>query len=172
MPKTRSTKDSLLQGYKDVLSNSNGFIAVNIDKVNTLTVTKLKKELSSIDSKVVVVKNTVFKIAMQDANVPVEAQNFDGQTAIVTYKGDPSAVAKAIKSVRADQQILGARFSFIDNGFYNAEQSTALETLPSKSELLAKMLGSLNAPLTGFMNAVTGNARSFVRALSAVQAKK
>jgi large subunit ribosomal protein L10 len=172
MPKTRSTKDSLLQGYKDVLSNCNGFIAVNIDKVNTLTVTKLKKELNSIGSKVLVVKNSVFKIALQDANTPIETQNFDGQTAVVTYTDDPAATAKAIKSVRGDSIMLQPRFAYVDKGYFNAEQASAFETIPSRNELLAKMLGSLNAPLTGFMNAVTGNARSFVRALAEVQSKK
>jgi large subunit ribosomal protein L10 len=172
MPKTRSTKESLLQGYKDVLSNNGGFIAVNIDKVNNLTVTKLKRELGSIGSKVVVVKNTVFKIALQDANTPIETQNFDGQTAVITYKDDASVVAKALKSVRGDAKILSPRYAYVDKGYYSAEQATTLESLPSRNELLAMMLGSLNAPLTGFMNAVTGNARSFVRALSAVQAKK
>lgn len=172
MPKKRSEKDSLLQSYKEILENNGGFIAVSVDKVNNLTVTKLKKELSNVGSKVVVVKNTIFKIALQDANTPVETQNFDGQTAIVTYSDDPSAAAKAIKNARGEEKILAPRFAYVEKGFYNGEQATALETLPSRNELLAKMLGSLNAHLTGFMNAVTGNARSFVRALSAVQEKK
>ena len=172
MPKIRSEKDVLLQSYKELLDNSDGFIVLNPDKVKNLDVTDLKKKLKELGSKYVVVKNTLFKIALEDKGKPLTAKEFDGPSAVITYKADPTVVAKLIKDAQKKTTSLEARYGLIEGEIISKERVMGLAEIPSKNELLAKLLGSMNAPLSGLMNVMTGNIKGFVRVLSGLSEKK
>lgn len=73
MPKVKSQKEVLLEKYKDLLANANGFIAVEAEKIDNFTVTELKKKLKEGGSNYTVVKNTLFKIALQDKQQPTQS---------------------------------------------------------------------------------------------------
>ena len=60
----------------------------------------------------------------------------------------------------------------LENKFINATQVADLAKLPSKQELYAKIVGSINAPVSGFVNALAGNLKNLVYALSAIKDKK
>ena len=172
MPKLKTDKEQLLDSYKAILAESAGFIAINPDRIDNVTITDFKKKLAEQNAKYVVVKNTLFKLALQDKNQPLKASEFDGQTAIIAYKEDPTVVAKLLKEVQTkNEDLLGYKFSVVDNAYFDEKSTSGLAEIPSKPELLAKLLGSLNAPLTGFMNAVTGNVRGFVRVLGELSSK-
>jgi len=173
MPKQKSEKEILLQSYKDLLENSQGFFAVDGKSINNVTVTDLKKKLKAVGSQYVVVKNTLFKIVLQDKNLPLNTSQFDGQTVIVSYTGDPTEVAKLLKKVQKDSSgLFEARFGYIEGDYVSKDEVMNLADIPSKPELLAKLLGSLNSPVSGFMNAVTGNAKGFVRVISELSTKQ
>lgn len=166
MAKTRSQKEALLEQYKQLISDNGGFIAVDSIGLDNVSATELKKKLKTIGSNMHIVKNTVFKIALTETDKALEAQDFEGQTAIITYDADPTEIAKLLKDSQKKTQMLGARYGIIDGNFVSGEKVMELADIPSREVLLAKLLGSLNSPLTGFMNAVTGNARGFVQVLN------
>lgn len=173
MPKSREYKESLLKKYKDLLSNTDGYIAVDPNQVDTATTTELKKELKQNDSDYIVVKNSIFKIALQDrAEIPPQAIDFSGSTAIITYSQDPTIPAKAIKKIQKETKQFDARYGYVSAKYLDAQRVMDLAEIPSKEELLAKIVGSLSSPVSGFMNSVTGNLRSFACVLSALKDKK
>ena len=172
MPKTRSQKTELLEKYKDILKNKSGYLLVNSDKIDTATVTKLKVELKDLDANYAVVKNSIFKVALQEENQPLEAQNIDGPTAIIYFESDPTGPAKLVKETQKETELLDAKGGVFEGEFLSEERVMQLAEIPSKEVLLSKLVGSMSAPLSGFMNAVTGNVRGLTMVLKGISEKK
>lgn len=172
MAKTRSDKTELLGKYKEILKNKSGYLLVNSDKIDTATVTKLKVELKGVEANYTVVKNSIFKVALQDENQPLELQNIDGPTAIIYFDTDPTAPAKLVKATQKETKLLDAKAGVFEGEFLSEERVMQLAEIPSKEVLLSKLLGSMSAPLSGFMNAVTGNVRGLTMVLKGISEKK
>ena len=172
MAKTRSQKTELLEKYKDILKNKSGYLLVNSDKIDTATVTKLKVELKDLDANYAVVKNSIFKVALQEENQPLEAQNIDGPTAIIYFESDPTGPAKLVKETQKETELLDAKGGVFEGQFLSEERVMQLAEIPSKEEILSKLVGSISAPLSGFMNAVTGNIRGLTMVLKGISEKK
>ncbi|HRI05481.1 MAG TPA: 50S ribosomal protein L10 [Candidatus Dojkabacteria bacterium] len=172
MSKNRAQKSELLSKYVDMLKGNAGYLLVDTNGLDTLTITKFKMGLKEIGADYAVVKNSVFKIALQETNQPVQTQDFDGPTAVISYKEDPTAAAKLIKEVQKETEKLSARAGTINGEYIDAEKVMQLADIPSREVLLAKLLGSLNAPLSGVMNAITGNVRGFTMVLRQLSEKE
>ncbi len=165
MAKNKAIKTELLNKYKEMLSNVGGYILVDTSNLDTASITNLKKKLTEIGSSYTVVKNSVFKIALSETEQPLQTQEFEGPTAVISYDEDPTAPAKLLKelrkSLKSETPVLSPRFATLKGEYISAERTMELSEIPSREVLLAKLLGTLNAPLSGFMNAVTGNVRGF-----------
>lgn len=171
MAKSRDSKSVLLNKYQGILNNQTGFILVDTQGLDTASITTLKMKLKEIGSDFVVVKNTIFKIALQGSNSDLKITDFAGQTAMISIGEDPSVAAKLIKEVQTDKKLMNAKVGLFQGEVLSAERVMELAEIPSREVLLSKLLGSLTSPLSGFMNAVTGNARGFVVVLKGVSEK-
>jgi ribosomal protein L10 len=81
MSKNRTQKEELLKKYKDLIESKSGYLLVNSDKLDTPTVTGLKIQLKDVDANFTVLKNSIFKVALQETEQPLQTQEFDGPTA-------------------------------------------------------------------------------------------
>ncbi len=172
MSKTRTQKEELLGVYKEMIKNNEGYILVSSDKIDTATITRLKRDLRDVNSSYTVVKNNIFKIALQESNQPVQLQEFDGPTAAIFFKEDPTQAAKLVKKVQKEMKLLNPKCGVYEGEFLTDQRVMELADIPSREVLLSKLVGTMNAPLTGFMNAVTGNVKSFIILLNGISAKK
>lgn len=172
MAKSRVQKTDLLEQYKDIIKNKKGFLLVNSDNINTSKVTDLKIELKNVGANYSVLKNTVFKIALQDTDQDVDLQNFDGPTAIIHFDEEPTEAAKLVKKIQKENELLDAKCGIYEGQFLTAEKIMQLADIPSREVLLSQLVGTLNAPLTGFMNAVTGNVKGLTMVLKGISEKE
>ncbi len=177
MAKSRTQKSELLDKYKELLNSSNGYILIDTNSLDTLTITKFKMDLEEVNAKYEVIKNSVFKIALQEAGQPVETQVFDGPTAVITYSDDPTAPAKLIKKLREelDKGEIKGKFApklgNIEGAYVDSEKVMQLADIPSREVLLAQLLGSMSAPITGVMHAMTDKVRGFTMVLKQLSEK-
>ncbi len=171
MAKSKAEKTELLKKYKEVLENNEGYIIVKSDNIDTETLSQLKQDLKEIDANFMVVKNTIFKIALEETKQPVETQDFAGASGIITFNEDPTAPAKLVKKIQTEMKLLDPKYGVVENKYIDSNKIMELAEIPSKEELYAKLLGSLNAPLSGLMNAVTGNVKGFTRVLHSLSEK-
>ena len=74
--------------------------------------------------------------------------------------------------VQAATEALSVKAGIVDGQVIDAAAVDALASLPSREELLAKLVGSMQAPISGFVNVLQGNIRNMVYVLDAVRAKK
>lgn len=171
MAKTRSQKTELLDKYKDILRNKGGYLLVNSEKTDTSTVLDLKMKLKNVDANYTVVKNSLFKVALQDTKQPLQTQELDGPTAIIYFDEDPTAPAKLVKEVQKEKELLNAKGGVYEGEFLTEERVMQLAEIPTKEVLLSQLVGTINAPLTGFMNALTGNVKSLTVVLKGISEK-
>ncbi len=171
MAKSKAKKIELLEQYKNVLTEKSGYIIVDSDRLDSATLFDLKKKLKEIGSNFSVLKNTVFKIALQETKQPLETQSFTGASAIITFDEDPTGTAKFLKEVQKEMEVLQARYGVIENEYIDSNRIMELADIPSREVLYAKLLGSLNAPLSGLMNTLTGNVKSFIRVTQSLSEK-
>ena len=171
MAKSREQKEALLAQYKEMLESSGGYFAVDTTGLSTTAATELKLKLKELDSNLYVVKNRVFQIALREADQPTEAIDFNNQTAVVTYSEDPTEIAKLIKEVQKDTEVMEAKYGLIDGDFMDGERAMQLADIPSREVLLAKMLGSMTAPLTGVARMMNGNVTGFTRILQQLSSR-
>ncbi|MFA5634092.1 MAG: 50S ribosomal protein L10 [Candidatus Dojkabacteria bacterium] len=171
MAKTRLQKTELLNKYKDILKNKTGYFLVNSDKTDATTVSKLKIELKNVGANYSVLKNTLFKVALQDSEQPLEIQEIEGPTAIIYFDEDPTAPAKLIKEIQKETELLDAKSGVFEGQFLTEQEVMQLADIPTKDVLLSQLVGTLNAPLSGFMNALTGNIRGLTMVLKGISEK-
>lgn len=171
MSKSRSQKTELLEKYKEILQNKEGYFLINSDKADTQTTTGLKIQLKDVGANIAIVKNSIFKVALQETEQPLNTQTFDGPTAIIYFDEDPTAPAKLVKEIQKKTTLFDARGGVYEGEFLTAEKVMQLAEIPSREVLLGKLLGTMSAPVSGFMNAVTGNVRGLTMVLKGISEK-
>lgn len=172
MAKTRDQKKALLDQYKDALKGDPNYIIVDTDAVSMAEVSELKKELREHGGKYLVLKNTLFKIAAQDAGQPTRIQEITSSSGVIVCGEDPTASAKALKKIQDEHEVMETKFAILFGEVEEPEKVAALAEIPPKDVLLAQLVGSFNGPLSGFAQVLQGNVRDFVYALSEIQKKK
>lgn len=172
MAKTKDQKKELIEKYKSVLKNNPDYVLVNTDQVTMPQITELKKNLQESNGSFFVVKNTLFKIAAEETGQPVKIQEISAATGVVVFGDEPTEPAKALRAMQKTYKVLDTRFGVIFGDITDADKVQELAEIPSREELLAKLVGTLNSPLTGFMSTARGNVRKFVHALSEIQKSK
>ena len=111
-------------------------------------------------------------LALKDAGLEVDAKKMEGQISIAVSQADEIAAAKIVFQAAKANENLKIVGGLLNQKEMTAKEVDALATLPSKEELLAKLVGSINAPVSGFVNVLAGNLRGLVQALKAIAENK
>ena len=163
--------DSILQ----LLEKGHNFLLVKMGKTTHQSLESLRKELRKTDSQVKVIKNTLFeksinKIALKKSVFKDLKKQFlplKETSALVTLGDRWNEGLKTIYLFAKKDSSLSFKLSLLDNGIYDAEKTAQLAQLPSKEELLGKIIGSMKSPMSKFVYALKFNANKFVYILKA-----
>jgi large subunit ribosomal protein L10 len=119
--------------------------------------TNLRKQLREGSVEYRVVKNRLAMLAAREAGKDALTEVFEGSTGLAIGYGDPLAVTKVLDEyVKSTRSQLVVRSALMDGTLYNGAQIAALAALPSKDELLSKLLGQLQAPITQLATVLSG----------------
>ena len=135
-------------------------------------ITNLRRALQKDGGDYMVTKNTLAKIAVKGTDFEVLTETFKGPIALAFGFEDQVSPAKAVAKFIKDTKkgvILGAA---LDGKLLSADETEALAKLPSKEELIAKILGSINSPASGIANSVNAVMAQLTRAMAAVRDQK
>ena len=119
-----------------------------------------------------VTKNTLAKIAIKGTEYEALAEKLTGPIALAFGFEDPVSPAKAVSQFIKETkkcEIIGA---VLDGKLLTDKETKALANLPSKSELYAKMLGSINSPASGIVGPINAVMAQLTRAMAAVRDQK
>ena len=174
MAKTKEQKKKILDDLKDKISKAKSIVFVNFTNLNVAGNEELRNNIRENNGEYYVAKKTLMDLAFKDSDIKdVDAKNFEGQAAAVFGYGDEAAPAKAVDEFKKSNE---GKIEFIggvlENKFISSDSVSELAKLPSRQELYAKIAGSINAPIFGFVNALAGNLKNLVYVLKAVENKK
>jgi large subunit ribosomal protein L10 len=163
----RPEKQSITKEYLTRLNASPFFIVVDYKRLNVGHFYELRQRLTKAGAEVHVVKNSVFRIAAQEAGVKDLNGALTGQIAVVTGKKDVSAAAKVVKTFGAEFERLKVHFGYLNNQRLEQADLMALADLPSIEVLRAKLLGLLNAPAGSLVRLLNTPASQLAQVLKA-----
>ena len=163
----RAEKKSLTKEYLSRLNASPFFIVVNYRGLKVSQLTELRKRLSKAGAEVHVVKNSVFRIAAQEAGVGDLNGALGGQLAVVTGQRDISTAAKVVKTFGAELDRLKVHFGYLNNQRLEQAEIMMLADLPSLEVLRAKLLGLFTAPASQLVRLLNTPASQMARVLQA-----
>ena len=169
MPTAR--KENAVQELREKLAVSKSLFFTDYAGLTVEEITKLRGELRKDGNSYAVVKNTLFRIAAGDVASQLETY-LAGPTGVVFAGEDPVAPAKAIKTFSDATKKLGIKAAYVDGQVIDKSQVERLASLPSKQELIAKLVGSLASPLRGLVTVLSGNQSGLVRVLNAIREQK
>ena len=145
----RQEKQLLLEELKSQIAKKPSFVIMRYEKVQANSANAFRREVRKLGGDVEVMRKRVLIKAAEAAGVPLDISTLPGHIGLVFDGAEPFATTKAAFefSQKTDKnvQILGGRF---EGKFYNAEQVKTLSELPSKDEMRAQLLATLEAPLS------------------------
>jgi large subunit ribosomal protein L10 len=134
--------------------------------------TELRARLAKAGASLKVVKNTLAKIAAADAGVEGLSELLQGPTAIAYCHGDPVRVAKTIQDFIKEKKKASIRGGKLQRSMLTPADVETLAALPSREQLIARVVGAIASPLTGLANVLSGPIRGLVVVLAQVQEQK
>ena len=167
----RPEKQNLTQEYLARLNASPFFIVVEYKGLKVSHITELRKRLTKAGAQVHVVKNSIFRIAVQEAGVGEFSAPLSGQLAVVTGQKDISSAAKVVKTYGAEINRLKVQFGYLNNQRLGQPEILILADLPSIEVLRGRFLGLLSAPATKLVQLLNTPASQLARVLQAHQEK-
>lgn len=162
----RADKEEVLNLMKVNLAAAKTVVLVNYQGLKVKEIYSLKKKLYEVGIRFQIVKNTLLKIALKDQNIDFDQTILDQPVAAVWGMEDEIVPAKTTVSFTKEAEKLQIIGGIVNGKFVDASVIKQLAALPGRQELLAKLVGTLNAPMSGLVNVLQGNLRSLVYILS------
>lgn len=170
-------KQAIVAELKDQLTSAKGVVLTSYKGLTVAQDTELRRELRANGVTYHVVKNTMLRLAAKDAGIEGLDSHLEGTTAFAFSAEDAVAPAKVIcdfmkKNKLEEAGILTVKVGMVEGKVIDEKEVKALASLPSREELIAKLLGSMNAPISNTVNVLQGVIRNAVYVLDAVRAQK
>jgi large subunit ribosomal protein L10 len=144
--KTRETKQKDLVALTESLQNAKSAMVVSFTKLSVNKDIEFRNNLREAGANYQVVKNTLARIAVKDTPFEQASEHFKGVTAIAWTENDPVILSKAIsKFMKDNADIYTFKTGVVDGRLLDLKQVQTIASLPSKEELISKMLWVLNA---------------------------
>ena len=174
MIRTRAQKQETVTALATRLRRSTTLYVTDFTGLDVAQMTQLRRRLRQAGTDFVVVKNTLARRALGDAQVPGLEEHLAGPTGLVlTGAGvDPVAAAKVLADFAKEFEKPAIKVGLVDGKAVTAAQVKRLASLPSRQELLGQLGGAFHAPMAGLVGALNGVLMNMGGALEALRAKR
>jgi len=149
MPKI-AEKQVVITEIKEKLEKASSLVLVNARGLTVEQDTILRRKLreGGIDYKVY--KNTMVNFAVKDTDFEAIAPHLEGPTALAISYDDATAAARIISKELKAMPVIEFKAGVIDKTYYDGKGVMAIANIPSREELLSKLLGSFKSPISAF----------------------
>ncbi len=164
----KGKKPGVVAELKECLEKSKAGVVTSYQGLPTPEIVNLRHKLRDSNLELKVVKNTMIRRAATGAGKDFMASHFDGALAVVLGYDDISAPARVLTQYITSSGInMTVSGGFMENRWLSVEEVNTLATLPSYNELIAKMMGGLQSPITGLVQSLSSPIMGIVYALNA-----
>ncbi len=168
----RSEKAALIEQIKAKAGAASFLVVTDFKGMSVEELTRLRGSLYECGGDYLVVKNTLARIALTDGMHDSIKDMFKENCGIAIATADPVAVAKTVTDFAKGSKLFIVRYASLEGKPLTAAQVEDLAKLPNRQELLAHLLGTMNAVPTNFVSLFANMVRPLLYALKAIEEKK
>lgn len=170
---TLDKKKEVVGEILEKLQSAKGIYFVDFAKIKVADINKVRRSLSEKQIEFRVAKNTLILRALAEMNgYEMPEKILFGQTAMILSYDDAIAPAKIIKPIYDKEQKLTLKAAFIEGQFFDGKDLNVIAGLPSRKELVAGILGSLNSPISGIVGSINAVMREVTSLIEEVAKKQ
>ena len=173
MPKTKQQKEQEVEQLNQSLKNAKSVVFTTFDGLNVFDSQELRNSLRNEKISYQVSKKTLLKKALADSKLEgIDINELKGNVGVAIGLEDEVAPAKLIAKFAKEHEQLQICGGILEKQFITAAKVKELSSLPYKLELIAKTIGTIKAPISGFVNVMAGNLRGLMNVLGAIKESK
>ena len=169
---SRVSKESIIAEIEKEIKKRPTFFVARHDSVPGEKIDKLRAKLRASETRYLVVKNTLGQKAFERAKLKDVSRHIQGACGIAFTGGDPVLSSKTLMDFSKENETFKVQMGFLNGQLVGLEQIKILAMLPSREVMLARVAGTLQAPILGFVQVLAGTLRKVVTALDAIAKKK
>jgi len=169
---TRVRKEEIVSELQDRFARGRVAILTDFKGLDVVSITQLRNALRAVNADYQVAKNTLMKRATENTQARILHPYFRGTRAVAISYEDPVAPAKVLVNFIKDKKKPEIIAGLLEGTLITAEEVQSLAKLPGREELLARLLGTLQAVPQGLVQVLAGIPRKLLYALKAIEEQK
>lgn len=170
---TKQKKQEIVSNLIEKLNGVQGVYVLDFTGLTVFEAIKLRRAFKQINVKYVVAKNSLIKRALsENAGLSIPDKVFVGPSGLVLSYDDPVAPAKIIKDIFEKEKKPVLKGALLDGQFFDGSKLKELAALPGKLEMMASIVGSLHAPISGIVGSINAVMRDVAYLVEEVAKKK
>jgi large subunit ribosomal protein L10 len=169
--KIQPYKTEGIRKIKELIESSTDVIFTDFRGLNVAQITELRRSLQEREAEFRVVKNSYARLALRELGFPFEEDFLIDPTALALAKADIGPITKVLFDFTRDST-LKVKGGLVEGRVVSSAEVEAISKLPARNDLYAILMGTMNAPLTNLVYAMSGIATKLVRTLQAVAESK
>jgi large subunit ribosomal protein L10 len=168
----REDKAAAISELNEGIGSATNAFLISFRGITVPQVTELRKQVRESGSKYIVVKNTLALIAVKDSPLVALKGQFKGETAVAYNRTDAVQLAKALTKFAKDVPALQFKGAMLDGQIVPASQIQNIASLPSREELISKLLYLMQHPIRGLVTVLAANIRNLAVVLDQIAKAK
>ena len=164
---SREKKEQFVELYVEQLTKSQAIVLTDYRGTTVQQIQRLRGQMREHNASVQVVKNSLLELALQQAGLPAPEDYLTGPTAVVYLPEDIATAAKALFDSIKDLENVKVKGAILDGQILDAEGARRLRELPSKTDVLAQLLGAVQGPASELVRTLEAPASELYRTLQA-----
>lgn len=168
----RSEKVAAVAEMKELLANSGSIFVTDYQGLNVAQMTQLRKELRENNVRFVIAKNTLVRLAANDAGVGEIAEHLSGPTAIAFTNEDPAAAARILHESFKKHELPRMKVFRVEEHLFGSEDIGRLADLPPRDQLLSMVVAAVESPFSALVGTLDGFFRELVGVIDALADKR
>jgi large subunit ribosomal protein L10 len=165
---SRARKEELLEAYRQQMAESSGFLMAEYAALSVPQMQAIRRRTREEGGELFVVKNTLFELVLQESDVKVP-EGMTGPLVVAFAHKDVPSLAKLFREIAGslEENRFVVRGGLLEGRFFDAREAAAVASLPTREELLAQVLRTINAPATQTVGVVAGGIRQVLNVVKA-----
>lgn len=169
----KNEKSEVISEVRELIDGSSALYLTNYSGITVSEITALRNELRKAGVTYKVIKNTLFERALKESGKYEKLEDYlTGMTGYAFASSNPVAPAKIIKKYNDASKKFELKACYVEGQFYDGSKLSELATLPSKEEIIAGILGSLDSPASGVVGAISAVFRDLVSVVGQISQRE
>lgn len=169
MALTKEKKQKILNDLKEKIQKQKSMVFVDFEGLKVKDLTQLRENLKQEENELKVAKKTLISKAFEDEKIGVNREDLKGEVALVLGYQDQVSPSRIVHQFAKENNALSILGGYLQGQFIDDKKVEELAQLPSKEVLLARLVGTMSAPISNFANVLNANLTGFVQVLSQIK---